>query len=445
VKHPKHHRHACLAFLLLTLAYGGSADAQPPQITLAWDASPEASVSGYVVYVGSASGVYDEQYDVARDTTFVYSNATVGRPYFFAVAAYAGSEVGERSDELFFLAGAPTIAGAAALAELEPIEHHKIGNSHLLCPTTNNSGCYTIEPVAAIRGEISALTPLQDGRLLFIQDGRYVRVVDGDVVVGEPALAIETATTRLVGLVLDPLFARNRFVYVGEIETRFDQRRALSIVRYRELANVLAERAPIVTGVPLPAAGDAALAMDGSRRLYVAIPGAPGTFGSTSPYDGKVLQFEPDGTVARERRAASPVLAAGSLLPGSLVWSGALNELWLAGSSAAGETSVMRIPLAADPSQLRRLSTEVASLSDVTAVFASPTTTSSDLILLRESGEVLRVAVSSGGVRTVEDMSAEQIGGHAMSGAVTNDGMYFALAPADTDTSLSSLVRLRRR
>jgi len=446
VKHTKHHRRACLALLLLTLAHGVSADAQPQPITLSWDASPEASVTGYIVFVGSASGMYDEQYDVGPHTTFVYGSAALGRPYFFAVAAYTGSEIGQRSEEVLFLGGAPAPNDNAAAADQPPIAERRVKNSRLLCPGTSNSGCYAIEPIADLHADVSALTPLPDGRVLFVQDGRYVRIVDGSVVVAESALAIETASTRVTGLAVDPFFAQNRFVYVAEVDTRYDRSRALNIVRYRELANILAEPAPIVTGLPLPAAGDAALAMDGSRRLYIAVPpAAPGTFGSTSPYEGTVLQFEPDGTVARERRAGSPVLVRSNLQPGSLVWSGALNELWLAGSTAAGETSLMRVPLAGNPSQWPRVATEVAALSDATAVFGSPPTTSNDLLVLRQSGEVLRLALSSGGVRTVQDVSAEELGGHATTGAVTNDGMYLALTPADTGTSVSSLVRLQRR
>ena len=83
-----------------------SAVGQARPVTVEWDASPEPAVAGYIVYVGHASGSYDEQYDVGAHTSFVYTKADPGRAYYFAVAAYApGPIVGPRSEEVLFFAG----------------------------------------------------------------------------------------------------------------------------------------------------------------------------------------------------------------------------------------------------------------------------------------------------------------------------------------------------
>ena len=58
-------------------------------VRLAWDASPEPGVVGYVVYVGTASGKYTETYKVRKGRTFTYRKAIEGRRYFFAIAAYS--------------------------------------------------------------------------------------------------------------------------------------------------------------------------------------------------------------------------------------------------------------------------------------------------------------------------------------------------------------------
>jgi hypothetical protein len=58
-------------------------------VRLAWDASPEPGVVGYVIYVGTTSGKYTETYKVRKGRTFTYTKAIEGRRYFFAIAAYS--------------------------------------------------------------------------------------------------------------------------------------------------------------------------------------------------------------------------------------------------------------------------------------------------------------------------------------------------------------------
>ena len=48
-----------------------SANAAP--VTIAWDPSPDATVIGYQVYVGTSSGSYAETFDVGLATSFTYS------------------------------------------------------------------------------------------------------------------------------------------------------------------------------------------------------------------------------------------------------------------------------------------------------------------------------------------------------------------------------------
>ena len=87
-----------LAFLLTMTARSAAADT----LTLMWDPSPDTSVAGYLVYVGTQSGVYGTAYDVGNTTSFAYPNATAGQPYYFAVAAYfPGPVIGTRSTEVW--------------------------------------------------------------------------------------------------------------------------------------------------------------------------------------------------------------------------------------------------------------------------------------------------------------------------------------------------------
>lgn len=96
-----------LAFFLTMAARSAAADT----LTVMWDPSPDSSVAGYLVYVGTQSGVYGSAYDVGNTTSFRYSNATAGQSYYFAVAAYfPGPVIGTKSTEVSGSSnGAPVI------------------------------------------------------------------------------------------------------------------------------------------------------------------------------------------------------------------------------------------------------------------------------------------------------------------------------------------------
>ncbi len=57
-------------------------------VTLAWDASPDASVTGYRIYYGVGSAAYTNSAAVGNVTSANLANLTDGVTYFFAVTAY---------------------------------------------------------------------------------------------------------------------------------------------------------------------------------------------------------------------------------------------------------------------------------------------------------------------------------------------------------------------
>jgi hypothetical protein len=57
-------------------------------VTLAWDPSLDANVTGYRVYYGVASGVYTGQVSVSGTTRATVSGLIEGHTYYFAVTAH---------------------------------------------------------------------------------------------------------------------------------------------------------------------------------------------------------------------------------------------------------------------------------------------------------------------------------------------------------------------
>lgn len=70
-------------------------------LTLAWDANPEPDVAGYVLHVGTSSGLHTQALDVGLVTSFVYEPVIAGQQYCFVVSAYvAGPIHGPNSSEV---------------------------------------------------------------------------------------------------------------------------------------------------------------------------------------------------------------------------------------------------------------------------------------------------------------------------------------------------------
>src|SRR5262245_46615050 len=90
-----------LALRLLVLLLLGAARLEAAtSLTLTWNANPDPRIVAYVVHVGTTPGVYSQNVDVGRTTSFVYS-VVAGQRYCFAVSAYyAGPAYGPKSAEV---------------------------------------------------------------------------------------------------------------------------------------------------------------------------------------------------------------------------------------------------------------------------------------------------------------------------------------------------------
>lgn len=78
--------------------------------SLAWDSSPSSGVTGYRVYIGSASGNYTSSVVAGNATTTTISGLTPGVTYFFAVKAFDASGVESAfSNEISFAPGSATL------------------------------------------------------------------------------------------------------------------------------------------------------------------------------------------------------------------------------------------------------------------------------------------------------------------------------------------------
>ena len=75
-----------LAFVILLL---GSTIASAQSVNLAWDASTDPSVTGYVVKWGTRTSTYTSSIDVGNRTNWTVSGLTPDQKYYFVVTSYA--------------------------------------------------------------------------------------------------------------------------------------------------------------------------------------------------------------------------------------------------------------------------------------------------------------------------------------------------------------------
>lgn len=102
-------------FVLLLLALFAIRPAFAAELTLAWDPPADAVTTGYVIFVGTAPGLYFRQVRIGKVTSHTVDGLTPGGTYYFVVRAYDAS--GRLSGPSNEVAGtvAPVSVGHACL------------------------------------------------------------------------------------------------------------------------------------------------------------------------------------------------------------------------------------------------------------------------------------------------------------------------------------------
>ena len=155
-----------------------------------------------------------------------------------------------------------------------------------------------------------------DGRLFFneLQSGN-VRILQNGSVLAQPFVSLNVAThgeLGLLGIALDPNFPGNRFVYLYYS----DPSGVHKLVRYRESNNVGVDAAVLVDNLPLAGnhnGGNIGFGPDGKLYLSIGDNQDPANSQNEDSVSGKILLFNPDGTIPADNPfgVSNPVFALG--------------------------------------------------------------------------------------------------------------------------------------
>lgn len=213
-----------------------------------------------------------------------------------------------------------------------------------ICVTpTPDDYCHRVQVLAAGLGPVSSVVSTPDGRVFFIEYARHIRAIQDGVLLAEPALSTDRARARLISLTVPPDFDRTHVVFVAWALTIAGSER-LQVTRYREAHGALGEGATIVTGLPIPEAAEAPMAVDDQGLLYLALPvGA-----SRVETGGVVVRFDASGAVPATNPMYSPVVGTGSAHPSAMAWDAVGRQMWLAGSGSEWPDRVLTLPISTE-------------------------------------------------------------------------------------------------
>lgn len=201
---------------------------------------------------------------------------------------------------------------------------------------------FAVETVASGLEVPWSLAIAPDGRIFVTERPGRIRVVGADGLDPQPWATLgvrEEGEAGLMGLALAPDFATSGHVYV--VGT-FDAPGGLvnRVVRFTERDGRGTDPTTIIDGIPAARfhAGDA-IAFGPDGMLYIATGDArePGSAQDMASLAGKILRYNPDGTVPPDNPApGSPVWASGLRNPQGLAWDPEAGQLFATDHGPSG-------------------------------------------------------------------------------------------------------------
>ena len=196
--------------------------------------------------------------------------------------------------------------------------------------TARVSGCRHISPTSSCRGA----WPLLQTDGCSSRNGRGGPDCTERTLIAAPALTLTDVAADgeggLLGIALHPSFDANHLVYLV-YTAQTSGGRVNRLVRYREVNQILGERAVLLDNIP------AASIHDGSRIrfgpdgfLYMTMGDAadPSLAQSLGSLNGKLLRLTDTGTAAPGNPFTSPIWSYGHRNPQGLDWHPVSGELW---------------------------------------------------------------------------------------------------------------------
>jgi glucose/arabinose dehydrogenase len=209
-------------------------------------------------------------------------------------------------------------------------------------------GSFTATPVFEGVNFPSALRFAPDGRLFFTElNTGQVRVAQGTQILAAPFATLPVATNGeqgALGLALDPQFGTNGFVYVCYTDVNQNCNR---MVRFTDSGNVGGAMTVIVDDLPINTnhnGGRIGFGPDGKLYITIGDNQNPGNSQNPSVLPGKLLRFNPDGSIPADNPVpGSPMYALGLRNPFGLAFQPGTGSPFLSENGPGCDDELNRI------------------------------------------------------------------------------------------------------
>jgi glucose/arabinose dehydrogenase len=210
---------------------------------------------------------------------------------------------------------------ATATASMQPAPNSQWVGSTL---ATSDGRAFRLELVSDTSEYPTDLAFAPDGRLFVAERSGRIQVIPGseDAVVSEG---------MLLGLAVDPEFARTHFIY-AVYTSATSGGPAFSLARFREASDTFGDRVVLLDNIRAATSNPSAAVRFGpDHLLYAAFDdgGNPASADDLSSAQGKVLRLNVDGSTPADQQGTTPLYAYGFRSPRGLAWQPESQTLWV--------------------------------------------------------------------------------------------------------------------
>jgi len=192
-----------------------------------------------------------------------------------------------------------------------------------------------------------ALAFAPDGRLFFTERPGRIRVIVDGRLLAEPVATLPVAAVGeggLMGLTLDPEFARNGYLYVMYTYRDGQNRLRNKVSRLTEWGNKAGEEKVLLEGIPganIHDGGRLKFGLDGKLYITTGDAAETGLAQRTDSVAGKVLRINADGSIPADNPfPGSPVYSYGHRNPQGLAWHPVTGRLFSTEHGPVGNDEV---------------------------------------------------------------------------------------------------------
>ena len=304
-------------------------------------------------------------------------------------------------------------------------------------PRCSGTGpCFRSTELLRSPGLISSPVSAQNGRILYVVEGRQIQSVSPGAIAPTLLLDLESPSERILSLAVPASGPDSgSLLWVTSTETRVDDTRNLTITRYRLVEDTLGEAA-VVVSMRIPKV-EPRVVIDNDSHIYIAMP-------SSNTTKASVWRLMSDGTTPKsqpspELSSVPQELKAVALTPEGQLWVSSVDDAgrWQLSHVASTDIDARFQIVGPAPDDRQSSGLDITSMAFTRGAGAG----SEPSVLAVASGALYRASAQGSVLGSMQQVPLSR--GTPIEVAADDGGIYVVVTTALSDGSLTySLVRL---